>query len=593
MTENFTARKRIRKSFQRIENIAEMPNLIDIQRLSYDLFLQKNILHDERLNKGLENVFRGVFPIHDYSESSTIEYISYSFDEPKFDTGECIQRSLTYAAPLKVTLRLIVYDVDEENETRSIKDVKEQDVYMGDLPLMTSNGTFIINGTERVVVSQMHRSPGVFFDHDKGKTHSSGKILYAARIIPYRGSWLDFEFDAKDILNARIDRKKKFPATTVLYSLGFDSQEILSLFYKNEIHKRQKDVWKKPFISENLKGSKAVYDLIDSKNNKVIIESGKKITKRTLDQNDKVKDLYISNEEILGKFISEDIVNFSTGEIFAEAGDEITEELLASFEVEKIEEIPVLLIDNVNFSPFVRNTLAVDKSFDKTSALFEIYKILRPGEPPTVESATNLFTSLFFDSDRYDLSDVGRVKINMRLNLDTPDDHGTLTKDDIANVLRTIVDLRDGKGDIDDIDNLGNRRVRSVGELMENQFRIGLLRMERAIKERMSSIDIDAVMPQDIINAKPIAASIREFFGSSQLSQFMDQTNPLSEITHKRRVSALGPGGLTRERAGFEVRDVHPTHYGRICPIETPEGPNIGLINSLATYARVIKYGFI
>ena len=593
MTENFNARKRIRKSFQRIENIAEMPNLIDIQRLSYDLFLQKNILHDERLNKGLENVFRGVFPIHDYSESSTIEYISYSFDEPKFDTGECIQRSLTYAAPLKVTLRLIVYDVDEENETRSIKDVKEQDVYMGDLPLMTSNGTFIINGTERVVVSQMHRSPGVFFDHDKGKTHSSGKILYAARIIPYRGSWLDFEFDAKDILNARIDRKKKFPATTVLYSLGFDSQEILSLFYKNEIHKRQKDGWKKPFISENLKGSKAVYDLIDAKNNKVIIESGKKITKRTLDQNDKVKDLYISNEEILGKFISEDIVNFSTGEIFAEAGDEITEELLASFEVEKIEEIPVLLIDNVNFSPFVRNTLAVDKSFDKTSALFEIYKILRPGEPPTVESATNLFTSLFFDSDRYDLSDVGRVKINMRLNLDTPDDHGTLTKDDIANVLRTIVDLRDGKGDIDDIDNLGNRRVRSVGELMENQFRIGLLRMERAIKERMSSIDIDAVMPQDIINAKPIAASIREFFGSSQLSQFMDQTNPLSEITHKRRVSALGPGGLTRERAGFEVRDVHPTHYGRICPIETPEGPNIGLINSLATYARVNKYGFI
>jgi len=593
MTENFNARKRIRKSFQRIDNIAEMPNLIEVQRLSYDLFLQKNISHDERLNKGLENVFRGVFPIHDYSESSTIEYISYSFDEPKFDTGECIQRSLTYAAPLKVTLRLIVYDVDEENETRSIKDVKEQDVYMGDLPLMTENGTFIINGTERVVVSQMHRSPGVFFDHDKGKTHSSGKILYAARIIPYRGSWLDFEFDAKDILNARIDRKKKFPATTVLYSLGFDSHEILSLFYKNEIHTRQKDGWKKPFVSENLKGSKVIYDLVDAKNNKVIIESGKKITKRTLDQNNKVKDLFISNEEILGKFISEDIVNYKTGEIFAEAGDEITEELLSTFEIEKINEIPVLLIDNVNFSPFVRNTLAVDKSFDKTSALFEIYKILRPGEPPTVESASGLFNSLFFDSDRYDLSDVGRVKINLRLNLDTPDDHGILTKDDISNVLKTIVDLRDGKGDIDDIDNLGNRRVRSVGELMENQFRIGLLRMERAIKERMSSIDIDAVMPQDIINAKPIAASIREFFGSSQLSQFMDQTNPLSEITHKRRVSALGPGGLTRERAGFEVRDVHPTHYGRICPIETPEGPNIGLINSLATYARVNKYGFI
>ena len=593
MIENFNARKRIRKSFQRIENIAEMPNLIEVQRLSYDLFLQQNISHEERLNKGLENVFRGVFPINDYSESSTIEYVSYSFDEPKFDTGECIQRSLTYAAPLKVTLRLIVYDVDEENETRSIKDVKEQDVYMGDLPLMTENGTFIINGTERVVVSQMHRSPGVFFDHDKGKTHSSGKILYAARIIPYRGSWLDFEFDAKDILNARIDRKKKFPATTVLYSLGFDSQEILSLFYKTEIHSRHKDGWKKPFISDNLKGIKAVYDLVDAKNNKVIIETGKKITKRTIDQNDKVKDLFISNDEIIGKFISEDIVNIETGEIFAEAGDEITEELLSLFEVEKINDIPVLLIDNVNFSPFVRNTLAADKSFDKTSALFEIYKILRPGEPPTVESATNLFNGLFFDADRYDLSDVGRVKLNMRLNLDTPDDHGTLTKDDIACVLRTIVDLRDGKGEIDDIDNLGNRRVRSVGELMENQFRIGLLRMERAIKERMSSIDIDTVMPQDIINAKPIAASIREFFGSSQLSQFMDQTNPLSEITHKRRVSALGPGGLSRERAGFEVRDVHPTHYGRICPIETPEGPNIGLINSLATYARVNKYGFI
>ena len=488
---------------------------------------------------------------------------------------------------------MIVYDVDEETETRSIKDVKEQDVYMGDLPLMTDNGTFIINGTERVVVSQMHRSPGVFFDHDKGKTHSSGKILYAARIIPYRGSWLDFEFDAKDILNARIDRKKKFPATTVLYSLGYDSKEILSLFYKVEIYKRNKNDWKKPFVPEYLKGSKAIFDIKDVKNKKTIIESGNKITQRVLNQNESVKELLISNDEILGKFIAEDMVNYNTGEIYAEAGDEITEELLSLFEVEKINEIPILLIDNVNFSPFVRNTLVADKSFDKNSALFEIYKILRPGEPPTVESASNLFTSLFFDNDRYDLSDVGRVKINMRLDLDTSDDHGTLTKEDISQVLRTLVDLRDGKGEIDDIDNLGNRRVRSVGELMENQFRIGLLRMERAIKERMSSIDIDAVMPQDIINAKPIAASIREFFGSSQLSQFMDQTNPLSEITHKRRVSALGPGGLTRERAGFEVRDVHPTHYGRICPIETPEGPNIGLINSLATYARVNKYGFI
>ena len=538
-------------------------------------------------------LFRSVFPISDFSETSTIEYISYSFDEPKFDTDECIQRGLTYAAPLKVTLRLIVFDVDEETQAKSVKDVKEQDVYMSDLPLMTDNGTFIINGTERVVVSQMHRSPGVFFDHDRGKTHSSGKILFAARIIPYRGSWMDFEFDPKDIVNARIDRKKKIPATTIWYSLGYDAEEILSMFYKSEDYAKFKNGWKKDFIQENLVGSKSLFPLISK--GKVIVEQGKKLTPRLLKQLEEknIKELEISNEELIGKFISEDIVNTETGEIFAEAGEEITEELISLFELEKIKSIPVLVIDNINSSPFLRNTLALDKSIDKETALFEIYKILRPGEPPTVESATALFENLFFDADRYDLSDVGRVKLNMRLNLDTPDTVRVLTKDDIISVLKTLVDLRDGKGDIDDIDNLGNRRVRSVGELLENQFRIGLLRMERAIRERMSSVDIEAVMPQDIINAKPIAATIREFFGSSQLSQFMDQTNPLSEITHKRRVSALGPGGLTRERAGFEVRDVHPTHYGRICPIETPEGPNIGLINSLATYSRINKYGFI
>ena len=500
---------------------------------------------------------------------------------------------MTYAAPLKVTLRLIVFDVDEETQAKSVKDVKEQDVYMSDLPLMTENGTFIINGTERVVVSQMHRSPGVFFDHDRGKTHSSGKILFAARIIPYRGSWMDFEFDPKDIVNARIDRKKKIPATTILYSLGYDAEEILSMFYKSEEYTKFKDGWKKDFVPENLIGGKSLFPLVSK--GKVVVEQGKKFTPRLLKQLEEknLKELEISNEELIGKFISEDIVNIETGEIFAEAGEEITEELIALFELEKIKSVPVLVIDNINSSPFLRNTLALDKSIDKETALFEIYKILRPGEPPTVESATALFESLFFDADRYDLSDVGRVKLNMRLNLDTPDTVRVLTKDDITSVLKTLVDLRDGKGDIDDIDNLGNRRVRSVGELLENQFRIGLLRMERAIRERMSSVDIDAVMPQDIINAKPIAATIREFFGSSQLSQFMDQTNPLSEITHKRRVSALGPGGLTRERAGFEVRDVHPTHYGRICPIETPEGPNIGLINSLATYSRINKYGFI
>ena len=593
MTQTLQNRKRLRKTFQRNDQIAEMPNLIEVQKFSYELFLQRFVSSEDRLDKGLENVFRSVFPISDFSETSTIEYISYSFDEPKFDTDECIQRGLTYAAPLKVTLRLIVFDVDEETQAKSVKDVKEQDVYMSDLPLMTENGTFIINGTERVVVSQMHRSPGVFFDHDRGKTHSSGKILFAARIIPYRGSWMDFEFDPKDIVNARIDRKKKIPATTILYSLGYDAEEILSMFYKSEEYTKFKDGWKKDFVPENLIGGKSLFPLVSK--GKVVVEQGKKFTPRLLKQLEEknLKELEISNEELIGKFISEDIVNIETGEIFAEAGEEITEELIALFELEKIKSVPVLVIDNINSSPFLRNTLALDKSIDKETALFEIYKILRPGEPPTVESATALFESLFFDADRYDLSDVGRVKLNMRLNLDTPDTVRVLTKDDITSVLKTLVDLRDGKGDIDDIDNLGNRRVRSVGELLENQFRIGLLRMERAIRERMSSVDIDAVMPQDIINAKPIAATIREFFGSSQLSQFMDQTNPLSEITHKRRVSALGPGGLTRERAGFEVRDVHPTHYGRICPIETPEGPNIGLINSLATYSRINKYGFI
>ena len=593
MSQTLQNRKRLRKTFQRNDQIAEMPNLIEVQKFSYELFLQRFVSSEDRLDKGLENVFRSVFPISDFSETSTIEYISYSFDEPKFDTDECIQRGLTYAAPLKVTLRLIVFDVDEETQAKSVKDVKEQDVYMSDLPLMTENGTFIINGTERVVVSQMHRSPGVFFDHDKGKTHSSGKILFAARIIPYRGSWMDFEFDPKDIVNARIDRKKKIPATTILYSLGYDAEEILSMFYKSEDYTKYKDGWKKDFKAENIVGGKSLFPLVSK--GKVIVEQGKKFTPRLLKQLEEknIKELEISNEELIGKFVSEDIVNTDTGEIFAEAGEEITEELIALFELEKIKSIPVLVIDNINSSPFLRNTLALDKSIDKETALFEIYKILRPGEPPTVESATALFESLFFDADRYDLSDVGRVKLNMRLNLDTPDTVRVLTKEDIASVLKTLIDLRDGKGDIDDIDNLGNRRVRSVGELLENQFRIGLLRMERAIRERMSSVDIDAVMPQDIINAKPIAATIREFFGSSQLSQFMDQTNPLSEITHKRRVSALGPGGLTRERAGFEVRDVHPTHYGRICPIETPEGPNIGLINSLATYSRINKYGFI
>jgi DNA-directed RNA polymerase subunit beta len=494
-----------------------------------------------------------------------------------------------------VTLRLIVFDVDEETGAKSVKDIKEQDVYMGDIPLMTSNGTFIVNGTERVIVSQMHRSPGVFFDHDKGKTHSSGKLLFAARIIPYRGSWLDIEFDAKDIVYARIDRRRKIPVTSLLYALGMDGEEILNTFFRQVHYKRAKDGWRVPFDANRLRGYKAVNDLVDADTGKVVVEAGKKITVRQARQLAErgLKALRMTDEELIGHYIAEDLVNPKTGEIYVEAGEEITEKNLAVLNEAGYKEIPVLDIDHVNVGAYIRNTLTVDKNMTREDALFDIYRVMRPGEPPTLDTAQTMFQSLFFDSERYDLSAVGRVKMNMRLDLDAEDTVRVLRKEDILAVIRTLVDLRDGKGEIDDIDHLGNRRVRSVGELMENQYRIGLLRMERAIKERMSSVDIDTVMPQDLINAKPAAAAVREFFGSSQLSQFMDQTNPLSEITHKRRLSALGPGGLTRERAGFEVRDVHPTHYGRICPIETPEGPNIGLINSLATYARVNKYGFV
>ena len=524
-----------------------------------------------------------------------LEFVGYEFEAPKYDVDECRQRGMTYAAPLKVKLRLIVFDIDEETGAKSVKDIKEQDVYMGDIPLMTNNGTFIVNGTERVIVSQMHRSPGVFFDHDKGKTHSSGKLLFAARIIPYRGSWLDIEFDAKDIVYARIDRRRKIPVTSLLLALGMDGEEVLRTFYKQIVYKRAKDGWRVPFDANRMRGYKAVNDLVDADTGKVVVEAGKKLTVRQARQlaEKGLKALRVTDEELIGHYIGEDLVNPKTGEIYVEAGEEITEKNLKILNEAGYKELPLLDIDHVNVGAYIRNTLAVDKNTTREDALFDIYRVMRPGEPPTVETAEAMFNSLFFDTERYDLSAVGRVKMNMRLELDAPDTMRVLRKDDIVAVIRTLVDLRDGKGEIDDIDHLGNRRVRSVGELMENQYRIGLLRMERAIKERMSSVDIDTVMPQDLINAKPAAAAVREFFGSSQLSQFMDQTNPLSEITHKRRLSALGPGGLTRERAGFEVRDVHPTHYGRICPIETPEGPNIGLINSLATFARVNKYGFI
>jgi DNA-directed RNA polymerase subunit beta len=593
--QTFTGRKRVRKFFGHIKEVAEMPNLIEVQKASYDQFLMVDEPVGGRLNEGLQAVFQSVFPIKDFSNTSELHFVSYEFEQPKYDVDECRQRGMTYAAPLKVKLRLVVFDIDEETAAKSVKDIKEQDVYMGDIPLMTMNGTFVVNGTERVIVSQMHRSPGVFFDHDKGKTHSSGKLLFAARVIPYRGSWLDIEFDAKDIVFARIDRRRKIPVTSLMFALGLDGEEILSTFYKKIMYKRGKEGWRVPFSADRFRGYSTINDLIDADSGKVVLEAGKKLTVRSARQLQEkgLKALRLSDEELIGNYLAEDLVNPKTGEIYAEAGEEITEKSLKGLNEQGYKELPLLDIDHVNVGAYIRNTLNADKNMTREDALFDIYRVMRPGEPPTIDSAQNMFQSLFFDSERYDLSAVGRVKMNMRLELDAPDTHRTLRKEDILAVIKTLVDLRDGKGEIDDIDHLGNRRVRSVGELMENQYRIGLLRMERAIKERMSSVDIDTVMPQDLINAKPAAAAVREFFGSSQLSQFMDQTNPLSEITHKRRLSALGPGGLTRERAGFEVRDVHPTHYGRICPIETPEGPNIGLINSLATFARVNKYGFV
>ena len=620
MAKSFTGRKRVRIDFGRIPSAVPMPNLIEMQKTSYDEFLQMEVPAGERTVSGLQEVFKSVFPIKDFSDRGTLEFVKYEFEEPKYDVEECQQRGLTFAAPLKVTLRLVVWDVDEDTGARSIRDIKEQDVYMGDMPLMTGNGTFIVNGTERVIVSQMHRSPGVFFDHDKGKTHSSGKYLFAARIIPYRGSWLDFEFDAKDLVYVRIDRRRKLPVTTLLMALddaateklrveraekgepvlpseavGMSAEDILRYFYDPVTYTAAKQGWKTEFDPSRVRGVKLASDLVNARTGKAVLKAGDKITPRSARKlaEEGLKEILVSGDDLVGRYAAVDLVDERTGEVLAEAGDELTEELVAKLGEAGITEVRTLHIDHINVGPYIRNTLAVDKNSNRAEALTDIYRVMRPGEPPTPETAETLFQGLFFDGERYDLSPVGRVKMNARLGLETDDQLRTLRKEDILAVVKVLVDLKDGRGEIDDIDHLGNRRVRSVGELMENQYRIGLLRMERAIRERMSSVDIDSVMPHDLINAKPAAAAVREFFGSSQLSQFMDQTNPLSEITHKRRLSALGPGGLTRERAGFEVRDVHPTHYGRICPIETPEGPNIGLINSLATYARVNKYGFI
>ena len=622
MKESYTSKRRVRRSFGKIDAVSDMPSLIEVQTGSYASFIEQD-KNAGPCEFGLEEVFKSIFPIKDFSGNGELEFVKYELEEPKYDVDECIKRDMTYAAPVKATLRLVVWDIDEATGAKSIHDIKEQDVYMGDIPLMTDKGTFIFNGTERVVVSQMHRSPGVFFDHDKGKTVASGKYLFAARVIPYRGSWLDFEFDAKDLVYARIDRRRKLPVTSILYSLysketeekikklakegkkidraevkGMDKEEILNYFYDVDTYVADKKNWKAKFVPERMKGVKFDFDLVNAKTGDVVLEQGKKLTPRSAQKlADEGLEFYsVAKEKMYGKFLANNLVDGKTGEVIAEAGAELNEELLDKISKAKVNEIKTLFIDGVNVGPYIRNTLEADKNNCREEALLDIYRVMRPGEPPTYETADQLFKALFFDNERYDLSSVGRVKMNVALDIsfdDAPDTYRTLRKDDILRIVKRLVELRDGKGEVDDIDHLGNRRVRSVGELMENQYRMGLLRMERAIRERMSSEVLNNVKPQDLVNAKPIASVIREFFGSSQLSQFMDQNNPLSEITHKRRLSALGPGGLSRERAGFEVRDVHPTHYGRICPIETPEGPNIGLINSLSTYARINKYGFI
>ncbi len=584
----------LRKHFAEVKRIIDIPNLIDIQKNSYKRFLQAELPPSARQNIGLEAVFRSVFPIRDFSETCSLEYVSYSLGVPKYDVDECHQRGMTFASPVKVRVRLVSWDVDKDSGVQSIRDIKEQEVYFGEIPLMTENGTFIINGTERVIVSQLHRSPGVFFDHDKGKTHSSGKILYNARVIPYRGSWLDFDFDHKDILFVRIDRRRKLPATVLLKALGYTTEELLNYYYDVEEVFIDGEGYKKKVNLELLGGQRATYDVIGS-DGEAVVKANRKFTKAAIrkmaDQG--IEFISITEEEVVGRIASIDIVDTATGEVVVECNDEITAAKVEELRSRGIGEFSVLFIDNLYVGPYLRETLLQDKISTPEEGMIEIYRRLRPGDPPTVKSAKALFESLFFNAERYDLSAVGRLKLNYKLGLESPLEHTTLTNEDILQVVRYLIDLRNGKGAIDDIDHLGNRRVRAVGELLENQYRVGLVRMERAIKERMSLQEVDSLMPHDLINSKPVSAVVKEFFGSSQLSQFMDQTNPLSEITHKRRLSALGPGGLTRERAGFEVRDVHPTHYGRVCPIETPEGPNIGLIASLSTYARINEHGFV
>ncbi|MBZ5711213.1 DNA-directed RNA polymerase subunit beta [Nannocystis pusilla] len=588
---------RVRKNFGKLKRIIEVPNLIDIQKRSYDKFLQRDVPLENREDIGLQAVFKSVFPIKDFGETSSLEFVSYSLDRPKYDEDECRARGMTFAAPIKVIVRLVVWDVDDETGTQSIRDVKEQEVYFGEIPLMTAHGTFIINGTERVVVSQLHRSPGVFFDHDKGKTHASGKKLFSARIIPYRGSWLDFEFDHKDTIFVRIDRRRKLHATVLLRALGYNTPDLLDFFYDKEtINIEEGGVLTRAIDFDLLAGQRASHDIRDPETGEVIVRKGRKFTKANIKRmrQSGIRTLPMDAESLVGKVSAEDVVDENTGEVLLNCNEDLTEEHVRRLADAKIKSFKILFIDDFNVGPYLRNTLLQDKLHTPEDALLEIYRRLRPGDPPTAETARTLFESLFFKPERYDLSTVGRLKLNHKFGLEESLTSTVLTKRDIMETVKYLVELRNGRGQIDDIDHLGNRRVRAVGELMENQYRIGLVRMERAIKERMSmSQEMDALMPADLINAKPVSAVVKEYFASSQLSQFMDQTNPLSEVTHKRRLSALGPGGLTRERAGFEVRDVHNTHYGRICPIETPEGPNIGLIASLSTYARINEFGFI
>lgn len=592
MAYSFTEKKRVRKNFGKLPQIMDVPFLLAIQLESYERFLQAERSPAERLESGLHAAFKSVFPITSYSGNAALDYVSYRLGEPTFDVKECILRSATYAVPLRVTVKLVIYD--KESSNKAIKEIKEQEVYMGEVPVMTENGTFIINGTERVIVSQLHRSPGVFFDHDRGKTHSSGKLLYSARVIPYRGSWLDFEFDPKDAVFVRIDRRRKLPASVLMRALGYDTEEILGMFFDTNTFHVKKDGYSLDLIPDRLRGDIASFDLKDKKG-KTIVEAGRRITARhvRLLEEAGIKRLDVPSEYLIGRTLAKSIIDENSGEVLAECNAEVTAEILDKVAASDVKVIDTIYTNELDCGPYISDTLRIDGTRSRLEALVEIYRMMRPGEPPTKEAAENLFNNLFFSSERYDLSAVGRMKFNRRLGRKDSEGGGVLSNEDITAVLQTLISIRDGKGVVDDIDHLGNRRVRSVGEMAENQFRVGLIRVERAVKERLSLAESEGLMPQDMINAKPVAAAVKEFFGSSQLSQFMDQNNPLSEVTHKRRVSALGPGGLTRERAGFEVRDVHPTHYGRVCPIETPEGPNIGLINSLATYARTNEYGFL